>query len=80
MSETLCPLACVRVGCQEADFLERNGAWLLTVIAGLSGCVGMVLTYFLKSRCRKISGCGMHCIRDTIDLTAESAEVTSSKA
>jgi hypothetical protein len=80
MDETLCPLTCVRAGCPQPDFLERNGAWLLTVIAGLSGCVGMILTYFLKSRCSKISGCGVQCVRDVVELNAESAEVTSSKA
>ena len=77
---TECPIDCVRAACPEADFLERNGAWLLTVIAGLTGCFGMLLTYFLKSRCRKIQCCGSECARDVIDLKNSDIEITSSKA
>ena len=80
MSDVLCPLACVRTGCPEPDFLERNGALLLTVIAGFSGCVGMVLTYFLKSRCKQISCWGVECIREPIDVTATKADLRSSES
>lgn len=76
--EILCPLECVRSGCPEPDFLERNGAWMLTVIAGFSGCVGMVLTYFLKSRCKEITCCGLHCVRDLVELKPTTADVSSS--
>lgn len=73
-----CPLACVRVGCPEPDFLERNGTWLLTVIASVGGCFGMMLTYFLKSRCKQVNCCGVSCVRDVLDLKPEHVEITSS--
>jgi len=75
-----CPIECVRAACPDPDFIEKNGAWLLTVVAGFTGCVGMVLTYFLKSRCTKIGFCGVNCARDPIDLTAKEVAITSSKA
>ncbi len=76
----LCPIECVRVGCPEPDFVEKNGTWLLTVIAGFTGCFGMVLTYFLKSRCKQISCWGVNCIREVIDVKTEDIEITSSKS
>jgi hypothetical protein len=75
----LCPLECVRYGCPEPDFLEKNGAWLLSVIAGLCSCMGMTLTYFLKSRCREIACCGVQCTRDVVEIKTTDANVTSSK-
>lgn len=74
----LCPLDCVRIGCPEPDFLEKHGAWLLTMIAGISGGIGMLLTYFLKSRCSTIKCCGANCTREVIDLKPTSVEITSS--
>jgi hypothetical protein len=53
MSE-LCPLHCINVACKEDSFLEKNQTFLLTII-GLGGsAIGILLTYFLKSRCSKI--------------------------
>lgn len=59
--------------CPSPDFLERNGTWVLTVVGMLVTCWGGVLTYFLKSRCSKITCCGMECIRDVppVDTQAE---------
>ena len=81
MSDVSCPLACVQTGCGQPDFLERNGTWLLTVIASLAGCFGMMLTYFLKSRCKLVKCFGVTCIRDVIELKPSDIEVatTSSK-
>jgi len=80
MGDLMCPIECVRVGCPEADFLQRNGAWLLAVIAGVTGCIGMLLTYFLKSRCSKIECCGMNCVRDVVQLKPDTVELRSSKS
>ena len=55
-------------GGYEPDFVERNGAWLLSVLGVVSACVGGVLTYFLKSRCSRIRCCGVECERDVLDL------------
>ena len=76
--DTHCPIDCVRAACPDPDFLERNGAWLLTVIAGFTGCFGMVLTYFLKSRCKRIQCWGVSCVRDVIELPAADVHISSS--
>ena len=54
----------------DPDFVERNGAWLLSVVGIMGTCVSAVLVYFLKSRCSTIRCCGMECQRDVLDLTA----------
>ena len=42
----------------EQDWLEKHGAWALTVVGLAAGCIGGVLTYFLRSRCKKLKfGC-----------------------
>ncbi len=53
----------------DPDFIERNGAWLLSVFGIISACISGMLVYFLKSRCRTIKCCGMECERDVLDLT-----------
>ena len=50
------------------DFLEKHGAWLLTIVGVGVGCVGTLLAYFLKSRCKKIKVCGLECDRDVLAL------------
>lgn len=69
-----CPLECVK---DRPDFIERNGAWLLSVIASVSACVGYCLSYFLKSRCKKIDCCGMKCDRTPLELNSTDAELVS---
>ncbi len=61
-----CPVECLDYG--EPDFIERNGAWVLTVVGVGVGCIGTLLTYFLKSRCSKIACCGLNCERDVVKL------------
>ena len=50
------------------DFIERNGAWLLTVIGMVITCLMSTLVYFLKSRCSLIRVCGCECQRSVVDL------------
>jgi len=50
------------------DFIQKNGAWLITIIGLVSACGGAVLTYFLKSRCSEINCLGLSCKRQVIDL------------
>lgn len=52
----------------QPDFVERNGAWLLSVMGIMGTCVSAMFVYFLKSRCRSIKCCGMECERDVLDL------------
>lgn len=52
----------------EPDFVERNGAWLLSVFGVIAACMSGMLAYFLKSRCSRIKCCGFECERDVLDL------------
>lgn len=61
------------------DFVERNGAWLLTVFGLLLACVASVFSYALKSRCRKIKCCGVEIERDVLDLRNTPPESTDIK-
>ena len=65
-----CPIECVKDLCQ-GDFLGRNGAWMLAIVGSFITCVGVVLTYFLKSRCKKIECCGIKCDRDVVQLNVK---------
>ena len=56
------------------DFLEKHGAWVLTIIGVATGCLGTLFAYFLKSRCKKIKACGFECDRDVLD--AKDVQVT----
>ena len=50
------------------DFVERNGAWLLSLIGIVATCFTALLAYFLKSRCVSIRCWGVECVRDVLDL------------
>lgn len=80
MSSSLTPEECIKY-LQEfkgdkPDFIQNNGAWLLTVIGVGSACLGTVFTYFLRSRCHKLKlGC-MECDRTPVEMESVSATVT----
>ena len=52
----------------EPDFIERNGAWLLSLVGIIVTCFSGLLAYFLKSRCQTIKFCGCECERDVLNL------------
>ena len=72
---TVCPIDCVRAACPEPDFLEKHSTFVLTITASLSATLGVILSYILKSRCKKIKCCGLSCDREPIELTVEDATV-----
>ena len=73
-----CPIECVRGACPDGpDFLEKNGAFLLTVIASASACLALTFTYFLKSRCKNIQTPCVSCQRDVVELDAKDVEVVT---
>jgi hypothetical protein len=46
------------------DFLQKHGAWVLTVVGVSTACLGTIFAYFLKSRCKRIKlGC-LECDRE----------------
>jgi len=65
---TQCPIECLPA---EPDFLEKHATFVLTFCGILSAGTTAVLTYLLKSRCKKIKCCGLECDRSPIELTAE---------
>ena len=71
-----CPIECVRAACPDPDFIEKNGTWLLTAIGGITATMGVLLTYFLKSRCRKMECCCLKIDRDPIAITEAEVEVS----
>ena len=73
-----CPIECVGAGCDK-DFVERNGAFLLTVLGVWVTCFGGLLTYFLKSRCTTIKCCGVQLDRKVPDLSAEELTVQTTQ-
>lgn len=48
------------------DFVERNGAWLLSISGVTCTMLTLCFGYFLKSRCSRIKCCGLECERDTL--------------
>lgn len=53
------------------DFVERNGAWMLSVLGIMGVATSAMLVYMLKSRCSYIKCCGVECERDVIDLESQ---------
>ena len=84
MSGIDCPLECMTtakaVACPDPHFIEKNGTWVLTVVGMGLGCVATILTYFLKSRCSKISCWGVECVRDVIKLDPANVAVEVQKS
>jgi hypothetical protein len=66
---TTCPIECVMELCKnDTDFIERNGTWVLSIMAVMTGCLGGVLTYLMKSRCSSIRCLGMECQRKVVEI------------
>ena len=72
-----CPIECINKACPDPDFLERNGAWLLSVIGIVLGCFAGLLSYFLKSRCKRINCMGVVCDREVVAMDAASATIST---
>jgi len=81
MSDNIfCPIECAKMACPDSDWLEKHNAFLLTLIGGLGAGIGVLLSYFLKSRCSHIKFCCVDCDREVIDLRASDTEVTSTSS
>jgi len=46
-----------------SEFIEKNGAFLLSFFGLLGGGISYILIFCLKSRCSEISCCGCKLIR-----------------
>lgn len=55
-------------GCEPTTFIQTNEAFLLTIVATLSGMFGLLLNTCIKSRCTNIQFCGFNCVREPIPV------------
>lgn len=76
----VCPVECVSIACPRADFIERNGSFILMIVAAASGFAGIFFTYFLKSRCTTIRCFCITCDRDVVTLDADHATIDQAAA
>ena len=63
---TTCPVECVNIACTQPDWLQTHESFVLTFTASIGAGVGVLLTYFLRSRCTEISFCGIRCRRQPL--------------
>ena len=65
MSGVECPLECVK---DTPSFVKESEGFLLTIVATISGIIGLLLQNCLKSRCTAIKFCGLECTRQPIPV------------
>lgn len=70
--ETLCPIECFKD--DPPDFLSKHSTFVLTFASLISGGFTLLLTYFLKSRCTKVSLFCIRCEREPVPLDALDVE------
>ncbi len=74
----VCPIDCVKSGCQDPpDFLEKHSTFLITLLGSLGACLGVIFTYFLKSRCRTIKTPCFTCDREVIEIQKQNIEINN---
>ncbi len=49
-----------------SDFIQKNSAFLLSIVGILGVCGSAILRFILKSRCKNIKCCGCYIERDVI--------------
>lgn len=71
MSGIECPIECMK---DSPHFLKENETLVLTLVATVSGIVGLLLNTCIKSRCSEIKCFGIFCKREPLPLTIENNE------
>ena len=74
-----CHPNCVKLGCDQPDWLEKHNAFLLSLIGVCSGVLGLCLSHILKSRCSKITCWGISCDREVVALTVDDIDKQEKK-
>lgn len=72
----MCSFECIDILCKE-DFLERHEGFIITIVGLLGGAAGLLLNYFIKSRCTKILCCCSVCYRTPIELNQDQIEIVT---
>ena len=62
-----CSPECVNIGCSPPDWLEKHSTFLLTLVGVVGTGFGVLLTYFLKSRCEEIKCACIYCKRKVLE-------------
>jgi len=70
-----CPIECIHR--ETPGWLEKHEGFVLTLVATISGIIGVILTYFLKSRCKKIDCMCVKCDRDVLSIDPNTIEFPS---
>lgn len=73
MSGIECPIECVR---DQPSFVKENETFLLTIVATISGIIGLLLQSCLKSRCSEIKCFGLFCKREPLPPDGSDIAVT----
>ena len=80
MSNIDCPIECIdrNLICEPGnDFLQKHSSFFLTLFGVVTGVVGVIFSYFLRSRCTEIKCFGLFCRRKPLDLDINDVEITS---
>jgi hypothetical protein len=78
IAEVVCPIECIKAGCpDEPDFLEKHSTFVITLIGSFGACLGVMFSYFLKSRCKTIKTCCFECDRDVLEIKPENIEINN---
>jgi len=77
ITDIVCPLDCVRLGCPEPDWLEKHNGFLITLIGSLSAALGIIFSYCLKSRCKNIKTPCVSCDRDVLEIKKDNIEINN---
>ena len=76
--EVECPISCVKSGCEDPpDFLQKHSSFVLTICTLIGGGLGVLLTYFLRSRCKNIRTPCCSCDREVVELSQADVEVAA---
>jgi hypothetical protein len=73
MSGIECPIECMK---DSKSFIKDNETFLLTVVATVSGIIGLLLQSCLKSRCSEIKCFGLFCKREPLPPDGSDIAVT----
>lgn len=73
MSGIECPIECMK---DSPSFVKENETFLLTIVATISGIIGLLLQSCLKSRCSEIKCFGLFCKREPLPLDGSDIAAT----
>tara|TARA_R110000822_G_scaffold24748_1_gene75163 strand:- start:1457 stop:1696 length:240 start_codon:yes stop_codon:yes gene_type:complete len=75
METTNCSIDCIIAICPALSFLQKHESFVLSIVGFIGAGVGMILNYFIRSRCTKIRiGC-ISCNRNPIDLSSDNIQI-----